>query len=94
MLRSYQTDLPVADWPPVRPGRNHWCCAIPAGFLNAGVYYVCPRISMHNMYWIVELDAVIRFEIILDHGVSPMWNSLDAHDRPGVVAPILMWNAK
>ncbi|MGD0237326.1 MAG: ABC transporter ATP-binding protein [Syntrophorhabdales bacterium] len=94
VLRSYQTDLKEADWPPIRLGKNYWCCTIPAGLLNAGVYCVSPRIGMHNMYWIVKIDSVIRFELILDHGVSPLWNSLGAHNRPGIVAPILQWSVK
>ncbi len=31
--------------------------------------------------------------MILDHGVSPYWNSLNASARPGLVAPILDWTA-
>ncbi len=93
ILRSYQTDLSPEHWPPVQVGKNRWHCTIPRCLLNAGVYYVCPRIGMHNMYWIVNLDSVVRFEVVLDHGVSPFWNSLDVRSRPGIIAPILKWNA-
>ncbi len=91
VLRSYQTDLPHDKWPLINVGENRWTCTIPAGFLNAGVYYVSPRIGRHNMYWIVKIDAAVQFEIVLDHGVSPLWNSLGGRNRPGVVAPILNW---
>jgi lipopolysaccharide transport system ATP-binding protein len=91
VLRSYQTDLPPDEWPLISTGENRWTCTIPAGFLNAGVYYVSPRIGMHNMYWIVKIDVVVQFEIVLDHGVSPLWNSLGGRNRPGVIAPILNW---
>lgn len=45
------------------------------------------------MYWIVNIDRVTQFEVILDHGVSPLWNSLGNRNRPGIVAPILRWEA-
>ena len=93
VLRSYQTDLAPDECPVLHIGKNHWQCVIPGGLLNAGIYRICPRIGMHNMYWIVNLDAVIQFEVILDHGVSPFWNSLDGHSRPGVIAPILRWTS-
>ncbi len=75
----------------MRIGRNHWRCTIPAGLLNGGVYYVCPRIGIHNVAWIVNIDSSVEFELLLDHGVSPLWNSLSGSNRPGLVAPILLW---
>ena len=53
---------------------------------------MCPRISLHNRRWIVQIDSVTQFELVLDHGVSPLWNSLTGHSRPGVVAPIFRWS--
>jgi lipopolysaccharide transport system ATP-binding protein len=94
VARSYHTDLPPERWPHVRLGKNRWCCTIPRGLLNAGVYFLSPRIGIHNMYWIIHLDPVIRFEVVLDHGVSPFWNVLDARNRPGVIAPILQWESR
>ena len=91
VARSYQTDLPPESWPEIVFGKNKWCCTIPRGLLNAGLYYVCPKIGLHNMYWIVNLDTTIRFEVILDHGVSPFWNTLNGSSRPGVIAPIFNW---
>ena len=91
VLRTYQTDQAPDRWPPVRIGHNRWQCVIPSGFLNGGTYYVCPRISIHNVNWIVQLDSVLGFEMLLDHGSSPLWNSLDASNRPGLTAPILQW---
>ena len=91
LLRSYQTDLDSDRWIPLIIGKNNFICKIPASFLNSGIYYVCPRIGIHNLYWIVNLDAVIQFEIVLDHGISPLWNSLNGKNRPGVIAPILAW---
>ena len=91
LLRSYQTDLDSDRWIPLTIGKNTFICKIPASFLNSGIYYICPRIGIHNLYWIVNLDAVIQFEIVLDHGISPLWNSLNGKNRPGVIAPILAW---
>jgi lipopolysaccharide transport system ATP-binding protein len=93
VARSYQTDLPPDSWPEIQLGSNKWCCTIPRGLLNAGLYYVSPKIGLHNMYWIVNLDTTIRFEVILDHGVSPFWGTLNSSTRPGVIAPIFNWVA-
>jgi lipopolysaccharide transport system ATP-binding protein len=91
VARSYQTDSLPGEWPTPQEGENTWRCVIPAGFLNGGSYYLSPKIGMHNMYWIVNLDTVVRFEVLLDHGVSPLWNVLNKANRPGVIAPILRW---
>ncbi len=91
VARSYQTDSLPEEWPTLHKGENIWRCVIPAGLLNAGSYYISPKIGMHNMYWIVNLDTVVRFEVLLDHGVSPFWNVLDKTNRPGVIAPIFRW---
>ena len=94
LARSYQTDLPVEDWPKIKKGENQWRCQIPKALLNGGVYYVSPKIGLHTMYWIANLDVTVRFEVLLDHGVSPFWNVLDKNGRPGVIAPIFKWYSK
>lgn len=93
VARSYQTDMSPERSPQACPGYNLWRCVIPKGLLNAGVFVLSPRISLHNLYWIVNSDPVIQFEVILDHGVSSFWNSLTGQTRPGVISPILPWNA-
>lgn len=93
VLRSYQTDLPPETWPVIELGQNKWYSEIPCGLLNAGVYYVCPRIGRHNAYWIVNLDNAVQFEVILTHGVSPFWNTLNGSNRPGIIAPIFNWRS-
>ncbi|MEP7340418.1 MAG: polysaccharide ABC transporter ATP-binding protein [Acidobacteriota bacterium] len=91
VLRTYQTDARHEDWPEIHPGSNRIACRIPAGLLNGGVFDICPRIGIHNVNWYVHLDGVVRFELILDHGVSPLWNSLTAKSRSGMIAPVLSW---
>jgi lipopolysaccharide transport system ATP-binding protein len=91
ILRSYQTDMVPGECPNVKQGKNIWRCVIPGGLLNGGVFSICPRIGLHNLNWIVHLDSVLQFEVILNHGVSPFWSSLDGRNRPGNVAPILRW---
>jgi lipopolysaccharide transport system ATP-binding protein len=93
VLRSYQTDQAPADWPEIQTGVHLWECLLPAGMLNAGLFYVCPRVGIHNLYWIIHLEPTVQFELTLDHGLSPLWNSLDGRSRPGCLAPILGWNA-
>jgi lipopolysaccharide transport system ATP-binding protein len=91
VLRSYQTDQPEANWPEQSLGTQSWSCRIPAGLLNGGTYYLSPRVGIHNVQWLVALEAVLQIEVILDHGVSPMWNSLSGKARPGIIAPIFDW---
>jgi lipopolysaccharide transport system ATP-binding protein len=91
ILRSYQTDMLPENWPKVKQGENVWRCVILGGLLNGGRYNICPRIGLHNLSWIVHLDSVVQFEVMLDHGVSPFWNALDSRNRPGIIAPILKW---
>jgi lipopolysaccharide transport system ATP-binding protein len=94
VARTYQTDLPPDRWPRLIKGENRWRCRIPSGLLNGGLYSIAPKIGLHNMYWIVDLDPVVQFEVILDHGVSPFWNALNKSSRPGVMAPILSWETR
>jgi lipopolysaccharide transport system ATP-binding protein len=93
VLRSYQTDVAEGQCPTPAIGSNSWICRIPAGLLNGGQYYVCPKIGVHNAYWIVDGEAFVRFAVVLSHGVSPLWNSLTGGSRPGVIAPIFDWSA-
>jgi len=91
ILRSYQNDSNPNYWPQLGIGRNRLRCHIPPGLLNAGVYQIAARVGIHNLYWIVATEAMIQFEVILDHGESPFWNVLDGKNRPGSIAPIFKW---
>jgi hypothetical protein len=93
VLRSYQTDSREEKWPSIRLGRNRWRCTIPRGLLNGGNYLVNPRISIHNVAWIVHEDAILEFRLNLRHGVSPLWSSISEKNRPGLIAPVLDWTS-
>ncbi len=83
VFRSYQTDLAEDQSPTLSAGSNVLQCIIPGGLLNTGVYYISPKLSIHNSYWIVNGDAVVRFEI------QP--RKVKDADRPGIIAPDLVW---
>jgi hypothetical protein len=88
VFRTYQTDLPQERWPTIHSGRNRLRCKISKGLLNSGDFIVNPRISIHNVAWIVYENTVLQFRIILGHGVSSVWPG-----RPGLIAPILEWKS-
>jgi lipopolysaccharide transport system ATP-binding protein len=89
VLRSYQTDAAQEDWPRLHVGRNSIACTIPAGLLNDGQYLVMPRVSIHNVRWIVNGDSVVSFEVARDAGRSPLIGA-----RPGTIAPLLPWHSQ
>ena len=90
VFRTYQTDAAIEDWPPLEQGRNRLSCAIPAGLLNQGRYRLMPRLSLHNTRWIVHEDSSVVFDVVGDHAKSPYaW-----FVRPGLVAPVIQWEAQ
>ncbi len=93
VFRTFQNDQARESWPVIQPGRNRLRCVVPAGLLNGGVYLISPRVGIHYVDWKVQLDNVLQFEMVLDHGVSPLWNSLSDKNRPGVTAPVLRWTS-
>jgi len=94
ILRSYQTDQREEKWPPLTVGRHTWRCQLPSRTFNYGTFLVCPKINRQNHYLILDSGSVARFEVLLDHGVSPFWNKLKSKaNRPGVISPILPWTA-
>jgi len=89
VLRTYQTDAAVEQWPRLALGRNRLACEIPPGTLNGGRYAVQPRISLHCVRWIVNEESGLEFDVQSDHAVSPYgWTT-----RPGVVAPLIAWRS-
>lgn len=93
IFRSYQTDAQRREWLEPHVGQNVWRCRIPGGLLNEGTFYVSPRLSIHNVVWLVKEDAVIQFQVRLRHGKSPLWDTIEGN-RPGQIAPILEWSRR
>lgn len=90
---SHSTDQDEARWPGVKLGVNHFRAKIQANLLNEGMYSIAPRISVHGKKWIVNTDDRIFFDVILSHGVSRFWTSQSFGIAPGLLAPILDWQA-
>lgn len=91
VLRSYQNDSHPDNWPKLKIGDNSILCEIPPEFLNAGTYYISPKISLHFKKWIVNSDPLLSFEVEINHGMSPFWNRISRVSRPGAIAMILPW---
>jgi lipopolysaccharide transport system ATP-binding protein len=77
--------------PDLVEGRNMLRCQIPPALLNSGSYVVTLRISLHHVRWIVHEEGIIEFNVLADHGDSLF---LSASSRPGVIAPVLEWEAE
>jgi lipopolysaccharide transport system ATP-binding protein len=90
VFRSSYTDAPEASRPRLVTGRNAMRCTIPAGLLNSGRYGINVHMQLHNSQLLVAEMSALGFDVIADHGESLFLNS---QGRPGVVAPILAWNA-
>jgi len=92
VLRTYHNDQELSKAPELKLGVNIWRCEIPAGLLNSGAYLVYPKITRHTLYWILNHGSALKFDMTLDHGVSPYWSGLRSRtNRPGVISPILNW---
>ena len=63
---------PEEKWLTPEPGTTDGYVLSPGGLLNGGTYYLCPRISVHNTYWIVLSDApyILRFCWIMEFPLS------------------------
>jgi lipopolysaccharide transport system ATP-binding protein len=93
IMRCYHNDASEEQWPSIKIGKNIIECQLPPGLLNSGNYIISPKISIHCREWIISLDSLIVFKVILSHGVSAFWNVLDGTNRPGAIAPIIPWHA-
>jgi len=93
IFRAYDTDDLEQATRIREPGIYRLACKIPPGFLHGRRYSVAPRISIHNVKWIVHCDPLISADVVLDHGKTPYWASLNAKSRPGLIAPLLKWEA-
>jgi lipopolysaccharide transport system ATP-binding protein len=87
-FRSFQTDPPEDERPRLEPGIVELRCTIPGGLLNGGRYTVGPRLGLHYIKWIAQVEAAVQFDVLFDHGGADFFN---AAPRPGTVAPMLPW---
>ena len=91
VFRSYHNDSNVGEWPELKFGFNSIYCDIPAELLREGTYYICPKISLHSVKWIVNSDPLLSFDVETNHGSSPLWSFYNKSNRPGILALILPW---
>ena len=91
IFRSYQNDTSQKEWPELKIGHNSVYCEIPGELLREGTYYICPKISLHNIKWIVNGDPLLSFDVELNHGISPLWSFYNKSNRPGILALIIPW---
>jgi lipopolysaccharide transport system ATP-binding protein len=90
LFHSSFRDMPEGHAPRLVAGRNALRCAIPTELLNSGRYVVNLRAGLHGVRWIVYADAVLHFDVLVDHGDSLF---LVGSARPGVIAPAVEWLA-
>ena len=87
ILRSWHTDGPPDQWPPIKAGHSTLRCELPVGVLNEMKYGVAPRADVYSSHWLVHGDEAIWFDAVKDHHESPfswVWS-------PGPMAPLLDW---
>ncbi len=94
ILRAYDTDDSRQAARVRSPGCYRLICQIPPGLLHGRRYFVAPRLSIHGQKWIVHCDPLISADIALDHGETPYWATLNAQNRPGLLAPVLKWDSE
>ncbi len=92
VFRSFHNDGAVSEWPRISTGHTTLNCRIPPGLLNGGTYLISPRIGHHWKEWLVHLDDVLSFDVLLNHSESPFLAHGHQH-RPGTVAPVLGWGS-
>jgi lipopolysaccharide transport system ATP-binding protein len=91
VFRTAHNDRHQRQWPEVRPGRNRLQCIIPAGLLNAGTYWISPKVGLHSVTWFLNGEAEVCFDVVVDHSESPFWNIEPRFKLNGVIAPCLPW---
>lgn len=87
---SLTTDTDPSVWPKLHTGRCEISTAIPAHFLNEGVYRIDFFASLHAQGYFSEpgrTTAHVMIRITGGLSTSPYWHSR----RPGHFAPILQW---
>lgn len=92
VFRSYNTDADEEKQPELKIGINTLRTKIPAGLLNAGVYFIVPSVHIYRVKWLINNDQrKIFFDVYFDHSNS-LTMSLNNNGqalRLGVICPIL-----
>ena len=89
IFRTWHTDGPPEEWPPLKLGRSTLRCRLPVGILNELRYGIAPRVDVYSSHWLVHGDDAIWFDVVKDHKDSPFswaWS-------PGALAPLLEWSS-
>jgi lipopolysaccharide transport system ATP-binding protein len=94
ILRSYDTDDPNEADHIREPGSYRLICEIPPGLLHGHRYWIAPRLGIHNQKWIVYCDPLISADVVLNHGKTQYWASINEQNRPGLLAPVLKWDSE
>jgi hypothetical protein len=42
--------------------------------------------------WIIFSDALVSFDVLLEHSKSEYWTGLTRISRPGAISPVLNWS--
>jgi lipopolysaccharide transport system ATP-binding protein len=92
VFRSYSADSNPDPIPGSMRGLRTLRCPIPPGLLNAGRYVISVRAYARGVDEIINETSVLYFDVTTDHGESIHigWQ----YARPGVIAPVLRWEAE
>lgn len=88
-----QTDDEEKKCPYIKTGYNKLVSKLPNNIFNEGVYRIDLIVALYNRLWILQpgtSSPSIFFNVQGQFSESPMWTT----KRPGIIAPLLNWEAK
>jgi len=91
LWRSYHVDYEKEDVTANIKGVVEMNTIIPSRLLKPGQYMLAPRIGVHNQYWIVNIDPVVRFKVYYGDNSSRVWASGTENKKVGYIAPYIKW---
>ena len=75
-------------------GENILSCRIPDRFLTLGDYYLIPLLTIHCVRNLTRItETVMKIHVVLDTSKSEYLVVLNEQNHPGVVFPLLVWEA-
>jgi lipopolysaccharide transport system ATP-binding protein len=83
----------IEPFKPITVGPNYYTAVIPNNFLNESEYTVELIVGLRNRHWFFDPGKntpIIKFQIKGGLSNSPLW----INKRPGILAPILLWEKK